>query len=263
MGFEFIRVIQKAHITTVTIERPEVMNALHPPACRELSEAFDAFSENPEAWVAILTGSGQRAFCAGNDFKWQSEYGKEAVAKGLTDLKGGFGGMTSRFDCFKPIIAAVNGAALGGGLAIVLACDIVVSAETATFGLPGPRLGTMTQAGGVHRLIRHIPFHQAMGLILTGRHITAQEAFRLGIVNRVVPLANLMAEANGWAEEIVTCAPLAVRASKEAAIRGYHLSLAEAMETVFPEVGIMNNSADLREGQRAFVEKRKPQWTGK
>jgi len=247
----------------MTVDRPEVMNALHPPACRELNEAFDAFSEDPDSWVAILTASGHSAFCAGNDFKWQSEYGKEAVREGLAGLKGGFGGMTSRFDCFKPIIAAVNGAALGGGLAIVLACDIVVSAETATFGLPGPRLGTMTQAGGVHRLIRHIPFHQAMGLILTGRRITAQEAFRLGIVNRVVPLADLMAEANKWAEDIVACAPLAVRASKEAALRGYHLPLKEAMETVFPESGSMNDSEDLKEGQRAFVEKRKPEWTGK
>jgi len=263
MGFEFIRVIKEDHITRITIDRPEVMNALHPPACRELDEAFDAFSEDPESWVAILTGSGPSAFCAGNDFKWQSEYGKEAVREGLARLKGGFGGMTSRFDCFKPMIAAVNGAALGGGLAIVLACDIVVSAETATFGLPGPQLGTMTQAGGVHRLIRHIPFHQAMGLILTGRRITAQEAFRLGIVNCVVPLADLMAEAKKWAEDIVACAPLAVRASKEAALQGSHLPLKEAMETVFPESGIMNDSDDLREGQRAFAEKRKPEWRGK
>jgi len=262
MGFEFIRVEKEAHIITVTIERPEVMNALHPPACRELNEAFDAFSEDPESWVAILTGSGHRAFCAGNDFKWQSRYGEEAVAKGLADLKGGFGGITSRFDCFKPIIAAVNGAALGGGLAIVLACDIVVAAETATFGLPGPRLGTMTQAGGVHRLIRHISFHQAMGLILTGRHISVQEAFRLGMVNRVAPLASLLAAAHEWAEQILTCAPLAVRASKEAAIQGYHLPLREAVGTVFPETVTMKSSADLTEGQGAFAEKRKPRWKG-
>jgi len=263
MAFQFIRVTKKTHITTVTIQRPEVMNALHPPACRELNEAFDAFSEDPDSWVAILTGSGRRAFCAGNDFKWQSRHGEEAVAKGLAALKGGFGGITYRFDCLKPIIAAVNGAALGGGMAIVLACDIVVAAETAVFGLPGPRLGTITQAGGVHRLMRHIPFHQAMGLILTGRHITAQEAFRLGIANRVVPLVNLMAEANEWAEEILACAPLAVRASKEAAVRGSHLSLREAMGTVFPETRAMNMSADLREGQSAFAEKRQPEWKGK
>lgn len=263
MTFQFIRVTKRAHITTVTIERPEVMNALHPDACRELDDAFEAFSEDPDAWVAILTGSGHRAFCAGNDFKWQARHGEETVAKGLAALKGGFGGITNRFDCFKPIIAAVNGAALGGGLAIVLACDIVVAAETAVFGLPGPRLGTMTQAGGVHRLMRHIPFHQAMGLILTGRHITAQEAFRLGIVNQVVPLVNLMAEANDWAEEILACAPLAVMASKEAALRGAHLPLREAMGTEFPGTRIMNRSADLREGQSAFTEKRTPEWKGK
>ena len=263
MGFQFIKVLKDAHVTIVTIERPEVMNALHPPACQELNEAFDAFSEDPEAGVAILTGSGHRAFCAGNDFKWQSRYGKEAVAEGLRSLKGGFGGIASRFDCFKPIIAAVNGATMGGGLAIVLACDIVLAAETATFGLPGPRLGTMTQAGGVHRLLRQIPFHQAMGLILTGRPITAQEAFRIGIVNRLVPIADLMAEANKWAEEILACAPLAVRASKEAAILGHHLPLVEAIGKIFPETLAMNESTDIMEGQVAFAQKRKPQWQGK
>jgi len=111
--------------------------------------------------------------------------------------------------------------------------------------------------------VRHLPFHQAMELILTGRPITAQEAFRLGIANRVVPWVNLMAEANEWAEEILKCAPLAVRASKEAALEGYHLSLREAMGTVYSETRIMNRSADLREGQMAFAEKRKPEWKGK
>jgi|Deesub1362A_J573_1020465.scaffolds.fasta_scaffold00042_99 enoyl-CoA hydratase/carnithine racemase len=261
--YEFIRVEKKDHITIVTINRPEVRNALHPPACKEMDEAFNEFCEDPDAWVAIVTGEGDKAFCAGNDLKWQAQHGYEALRKGLDSLKGGFGGITRRFDCFKPIIAAVNGLALGGGFEIVLACDLIVAAEHASFGLPEPRVGLMAGAGGVHRLPRHIPYHLAMGMILTGRRFSAQEAEAMGLVNEVVPSKELMAAAQRWASEILECSPLAVRASKEAALRGMDMGLQEAIGTVFPGMTILRESEDAVEGPRAFAEKRKPRWKGR
>ena len=140
---------------------------------------FDDFSADPEQWVAIVTGAGDKAFCAGNDLKWQAAGGKRG-----TD-KGGFAGLTSRFDCDKPIIAAVNGVAMGGGFEIALACDIIIASENATFALPEPRVGLAALAGGVHRLPRQIGLKRAMGMILTARHVSAREGQELGFVNEV------------------------------------------------------------------------------
>ena len=263
MSYEFIQVQKRGHLCIVTINRPQVMNALHPPACRELDEAFNEFSENPDAWVAIITGAGDKAFCAGNDLKWQAEHGGEAILKELSSLKGGFGGITRRFDCFKPIIAATNGLALGGGFEIALACDIVVAAENASFGLPEPKVGMIAGSGGVNRLPKQIPFHFAMGLILTGRRISAQEAFRLGIVNELVASADLMSAVERWANEIVECAPLAVWASKEASLMSMNLPLEEVVGKVFPSMKAFLQSEDYVEGPKAFSEKRKPQWKGR
>lgn len=263
MAYEFIVVEKRDKMTVVTINRPDVMNAMHLPVCQELDEAFNDFSQDPEAWVAIITGAGERAFCVGNDLKWQTKHGIEVFEEGLKSLKGGYGGITLRFDCFKPIIAAVNGFALGGGFEIAMACDIVISAENAKFGLPEPRVGLMAKAGGVHRLPRQIPFHLAMGFMLTGRQMTAQQAHQLGIVNEVVPPADLMATAERWAREILECAPLAVKATKEASLKGLTLSVEEAVGKTFPEMVTMMKSEDYVEGPRAFSEKRKPQWKGK
>ena len=180
MSYEFIKYEKEGHLVYVTINRAKDMNALHPPANVELSKAFDDFAEDPDAWVAIYTGAGDKAFCAGNDLKYTAEHGFDAVKESLLSekaVKGGFGGITTRFDCFKPIIGAVNGYAGGGGTEIAMACDIIVAAEHAKFGLPEPRVGLMAGAGGVQRLPRQIPLKIAMGMMLTGKMITANLAF--------------------------------------------------------------------------------------
>ncbi len=263
MPYEFIEVEKKDHLTVFTINRPKAMNSLHPPACAEMDEAFDEFAADPEAWVGIVTAAGERAFCAGNDLKWQAEHGEKALRAGLDPLKGGFGGITRRFDLFKPLIAAVNGLAFGGGFEIVLSCDIIVAAENAAFALPEPTVGVLAGAGGVQRLPKRMPYHVAMGLILTGERITAQEAKEMRLVNDVVPLADLMATAEKWAEKILKCAPLAVRAAKEAVLTQYHRAEELVVGRPFPGSIMMKSSEDFLEGPRAFAEKRKPEWKGR
>jgi enoyl-CoA hydratase/carnithine racemase len=263
MTYEFIEVEKKEHVTIITMNRPQVLNALHPPASKEMDEAFDEFAADPDAWVAILTGAGDRAFSAGNDLKWQAQYGGEALHREMRALHGGLGGISMRFDLFKPVIAAVNGLAVGGGFECVLACDIVVAAEHASFGLPEPTVGMVAASGGVARLPRAVPYHLAMGMLLTARRVSAQEALQMGLINEVVPAEQLMAAAEGWAERILACSPLAIRASKEAALKGLDLPLEEAARTFFPGQVTLYQSEDFTEGPRAFAEKRKPQWTGR
>jgi enoyl-CoA hydratase/carnithine racemase len=257
MTLEFVRYEKRGHLAVVTINRPEVMNALHPPANEELSQVWDDFAADPELWVAILTGAGDRAFSAGNDLKWTAQHGVPRMPKG------GFGGIVARQDLWKPLIAAVNGFALGGGLELALACDIIVAAEHARVGLPEPRVGLMAAAGGVHRLPRQIPQKIAMGLMLTARPIPAAEAARLGLVNEVVPGAQLMAAAERWAGEMLECSPLAVQATKQCAVLGLEKSVADAMATPYPLMQKLFTSEDAIEGPRAFAEKRKPVWRGR
>ena len=262
MAYEFIQVEKENHITTVTINRPERMNALHPHANREMDEAFDQFQADPEQWVAIITGAGDKAFSAGNDLKFQAEHGPDVVKALRKDIKGGFGGIHRRTDCFKPLIAAVNGFALGGGFELALSCDIIVAAEHAQFGLPEPRVGLMAGAGGVHRLPRQIPYHVAMGVVLAGKRLSTEEGLRYGLVNEVVALDDLMNAAKRWAAEILEGAPLSVQASKEATLLGGAMPLEHAMDATFPTTLAMQGAGDYLEGPRAFAEKRKPQWKG-
>jgi crotonobetainyl-CoA hydratase len=256
---DFCRVDRDGPVLTVTIDRPELMNALHPPANHELEKVFDEFCGDPELWLAIITGAGERAFCAGNDLKYQAQAGSK-----LDVPPKGFAGLTARFDNDKPVIAAVNGVAMGGGFEIALACDLIVASETATFALPEPRVGLAALAGGIHRLPRQIPLKQAMGMLLTGRRVSAEEGERLGFVNEVVPASELMDAARRWADMILECAPLSVRASKQAAMRGLDEdSLEAALTTYYEGLARMVKSEDFVEGPRSFAEKRKPVWKGR
>lgn len=257
--YQFCRVDQEGPVTIVTLNRPEVMNALHPPAHFELHRIFDAFAADPKQWVAIVTGAGDRAFSAGNDLKYQAAGGK------MSTPPSGFAGLTSRFDLNKPLIAAVNGIAMGGGFEIALACDLIIAAENAVFALPEPRVGLAALAGGLHRLPREIGPKRALGMILTARRVSAREGEQLGFVNEVVAPAELMVAARRWAARIVELSPMSVRASKEAVYKGLaEISLADALtgQSRYPAVSAMFKSADFVEGPRAFAEKRPPQWKG-
>jgi len=254
---EFCSVDKADHVFVVTIERPERLNALHPPANVELGEVFDEFAADDDAWVAIITGRG-RGFSAGNDLRYQAEGGERVP------MPRGFGGLTSRFDLTKPVIAAVNGVAMGGGFEIALACDLIIASEDATFALPEPKVGLAALAGGLNRLPRQIGAKRALGMILTGRHVSAREGQELGFVNEVVAADGLMDAANRWAAQICECAPLSVRASKDVVYRSLDTpSLQASMEASYDSVKAMVDSEDFIEGPRAFAEKRKPHWQGR
>ncbi|MGI9322505.1 MAG: enoyl-CoA hydratase-related protein, partial [Pseudomonadales bacterium] len=229
----------------------------HPPGNEELAKAFDDFAADPAQWVAIITGAGDNAFSAGNDLKYQAAGGK------MGGPPSGFAGLTARFDNPKPVIAAVNGIAMGGGFEIALACDLIIASANAVFALPEPRVGLAALAGGIHRLPREIGMKQAMGMLLTGRRVSAEEGMQLGFVNEVVPAGQALAAAKAWAAQILECAPLSVRASKEAALDGMGAeSLEAAIKGKYPQIQAMYKSADFVEGPLAFAEKRQPNWKG-
>lgn len=260
MAYEFIRVDREGPVTIFTLNRPEVMNALHSPAHFELHEAFDAFAADPDQWVGIVTGAGERAFSAGNDLKHQ------ATGGGMVLPPSGFAGLASRFDLNKPVIAAVNGVAMGGGFEIALACDLIIASEAATFALPEPRVGLAALAGGLHRLPRTIGQKQALGMILTGRRVSAAEGQTLGFVNEVVAPADLMDAARRWAAQICELSPMSIRAAKEAVYRGLDeptLETAIKGQNRYPALSALFKSEDFVEGPMAFAQKRAPAWKGR
>jgi crotonobetainyl-CoA hydratase len=260
MAYEFIRVEREGPVTVFTLNRPDVMNALHSPAHFELHEAFDAFAADPDQWVGIVTGAGERAFSAGNDLKHQATGGD------MKSPPSGFAGLTSRFDLNKPLIAAVNGVAMGGGFEIALACDIIVASENAVFALPEPRVGLAALAGGLHRLPRAIGTKRALGMILTGRRVSAAEGHDLGFVNEVTPPHELMSAAQRWAAQIAELSPMSIRASKEAVFKGLDEPSLEAAITGqnrYPAISALFRSEDFVEGPMAFAQKRAPAWKGR
>jgi crotonobetainyl-CoA hydratase len=262
MNYQFLKVELAAQVCTITLNRPEVMNALHRPMHAELQLAFDAFAADAGQRVCIVTGAGERAFCAGSDLKAAAQAQDLA---GAAYPRSGYAGLIERFDLDKPIIAAVNGVALGGGFELALACDLIIASDNARFGLPEPLVGAVALGGGLHRLSRQIGLKQAMALILTGQTVSAQEGLRLGFVNEVVPQDALASATRNWCEQILKCAPLAIRASKQTVMRGLdEPSLAEALrrQHSYPAYASWRNAEDTREGPRAFAEKRPPRWRG-
>jgi crotonobetainyl-CoA hydratase len=255
VSHRYCLVEDEGQIRVVTLNRPEVLNALHADANDELAAVWDEFAARDDLWVGIITGAGDRAFSAGNDLKVQ------AAGRRRPNGPNGFAGITHRFDLDKPIIAAVNGWAMGGGFETALACDLIIADETALFALPEPRVGLIAAGGGVHRLPRMIPRKKALGIILTGRRVTAREGFELGFVTEVVGKGQALETAKQWARQILECSPMAVRASKQAVYRGLdEPSLERAMRTVYPAQQANLESQDYIEGPRAFAEKRKPNW---
>ena len=254
---EFCIVEKADHIMTVRINRPERLNALHPPGNAELGEVFNDFDADDDMWVAIITGEG-RGFSAGNDLRYQAEGGERVP------MPMGFGGLSSRFDMIKPVIAAVNGVAMGGGFEIALACDLIIASDKAVFALPEPKVGLAALAGGMNRLPREIGPKRALGMMLTGRHVPAEEGYQLGFVTEVVPHDDLMERTREWADMITACAPLSIRASKDVAYKSLSMaSLQESMEYQYDSIEAMTNGEDFIEGPLSFSEKRPPNWTGK
>lgn len=258
MTHQYATVERDGPLTIITINRPEARNALNAAAHGELASIFDTFAADPEQWVAILTATGDKAFCAGQDLA--------ALADGavLRPPPRGFGGLSSRFDLNKPIIAAVNGIAFGGGFELALACDIIVAVESAKFGLPEPKVGLAALGGGIERLPRVIGLKRAMGMMLTGKPVTANQGLELGFVNEVVA-DDVLGAARRWAADILACSPMSVRATKEAVLRGMDTSLEESAATIwdYPAMVAMLASHDAAEGPKAFTEKRAPNWQGR
>jgi enoyl-CoA hydratase/carnithine racemase len=258
----FCRVERDGQRLVVTIDRPDVRNALHRAASDELDQIWTTYESDPELRVAILTGAGDRAFSAGYDMREPAEDQRGSGYLAHRHPRG-LGGLTLRQGMSKPLVAAVNGFALGGGLELALACDIIVAAEHAEFGFPEPRVGRLALEGGMHRLARHVPLKVAMGMLLTGQRIGAAEAYRIGLVNEVAPLAELPATARRWADEILACAPLSVQATKEAVMAGLDLALPAAVALVPPAMAKALVSDDQIEGVNAFIERRAPRWSGR
>jgi E-phenylitaconyl-CoA hydratase len=250
---------KRGKIAQITIDRPRALNSLDPETFKELSDAFISYRDDNDLWAAVLTGSGNRAFCVGADIKdmlpMLSDIRNEWWRLPPTILRG--------LELWKPIIAAVNGHALGGGLELALACDLRIAAEHATFGAPEVNLGIIPGWGATQRLPRAIPYAKAAEMIFFGQRIDAQEAYRIGLVNKVVPQDQLMPAAEEWAQKLSEMPPLAIRAAKEAMIRGTEMNLEEGLMLESRLMDVVVASDDHKEARNAWLEKRKPDLKGR
>ncbi len=256
----------EGRVAWITLNRPEAMNSLNPQLRWELSNHFDEVEQNDAIWIAVVTGAGDKAFCAGADLKHRAveQSASTADRQKWATMNQQTRSLTERWHFPKPVIAMVNGFALGGGLELAMACDIIVAADHAELGLPEPRRGLIAGAAEVHRLPRQIGLKVAMGYLLTGRHMPAARAYELGLVNQVVPAGQLRRVVEEeWLPDILRCAPLAVRATKEAAMKGLDQPLSQAFRTPYEAEKRRQASEDAIEGPRAFAEKRPPNWQGR
>jgi enoyl-CoA hydratase/carnithine racemase len=249
------------HVARVTIDRPDRLNAVDQATEAELIRIWEEIEKDREIRVVVLTGSGPRSFCTGADMKGGS--GSSGLDYWAAPRPGGFGGIALRGTLDVPVIARVNGYALGGGMEMMLGCDIVVAATSATFGLPEPRVGRLALDGGIAVLPRRIPHVLAMGLLLTGKRIDAAEASRLGLVNEVVAPEALDEAVDRWVADILACAPLSVRAIKQMVRAGEGLSAREAQMLRLPALVEALRSSDQEEGVAAFRDRRPPVWRGR
>jgi E-phenylitaconyl-CoA hydratase len=249
------------HVATIVLSRPEAMNAIDPEMKDELFKIWDRIRDDDDIWVAILTGAGEKAFCAGADLK-KTLPGSETFAQQYLNRPGG-GALAASLDMDKPLIAAVNGYAMGGGMELALACDIRVASTNALFALTEVRVGSLPGSGGTQRLPRAIGMSNAMLMLLTGDRIDANEAYRIGLVSRVVPPSELMASAREIATRIASNAPLSVRAVKRLVRRGMDMPIAHALDFERQAFGLLFNTDDRIEGRKAFAEKRKPNYKGR
>jgi E-phenylitaconyl-CoA hydratase len=249
------------HIATVVLNRPEAMNSVDPEMRQELYRAWERIRNDEDIRVAIITGAGEKAFCTGSDLKktmpTQETFAQQVFAKSSS------GSLIAGFDTDKPLIAAVNGYAMGGGMELALACDIRIAADNAQFALSEVKIGSMPGAGGTQRLPRLVGLSDAMLMLLTGDRVDAQEALRIGLVSRVMSQAQLLSAAREIAGKIAANAPLSVRAVKRLVRQGMDMPLAHAIDVERYAFGLLYNSEDRIEGRKAFAEKRKPNYKGK
>jgi enoyl-CoA hydratase/carnithine racemase len=259
-SYQHIVVERRERVYVVRINRPEVLNAIALETSVELRRAWTEFRDDPDLWVGILTGTGERSFSVGADLKARARTGTVGHLQRATVP---FGGITDDFQTWKPMIAAINGYALGGGLELALACDLRLATPNAEIGLPEPRWGLLAAGGGLVRLARALPLAVAMELAVTARRMPADEALRHGLINAIVPPEELLETALSWADRICQLGPLAVRASKELVVRSLEMPLRDALAMDDYFVSRLAASEDAHEGVQAFNEKRPPRFVGR
>ncbi|WP_433502889.1 enoyl-CoA hydratase-related protein [Pseudonocardia halophobica] len=250
--------IKDGHVARVTLDNPKALNAISPAMDDALLAAWTEIDADPDIWVAVLDATPGKAFCAGADVSGGTDRdGRMALGGGLTGVGG------PRYVLRKPLIAAVHGYVIGGGFELAMCADVIVAADDAQFFIPEVKAGIIGESGILHRAVRRLPHHVAMGMILTGDRLPATKAEQYGLVNEVVPVDELAAAADRWAGKIMACAPLAVQAAKDAALRGLDMSLEQALGTRYERIEAYAGTKDQLEGLAAFAEKRKPEWTGR